>query len=1294
MTFSKIFAFFACASMTLMAFPLEWNPNFRTDTPYEVDIDRAKLSALVEINPKADFAVTATVDGKSQELPVLVLKGKNENSVSLRFSVPAGTTALECIPLERSKEPVDAPENLFADALTAAAPGVWKHQEETVSEYTPEGLLVSMKNDWGKQISTYTIPIPREATGRHVRFELGYTSLSKRVSSLRFEIRQLDAEGTVLLNSVVDPRWLSYMAPSNREIQFHEVGYIRPDTAQLSFTMFQETNEIRYGNDGKPIQDRKDYKGSVLLSHLALRPAEILPFPKYNDSFFDDGVSEQAGDCALSLRNGNVFGYVTRPQATWAEGHQITDARETFFPDADGTIEAWFKPEWDATPAGKKTLFQTFNYKVSQNRGQLHALFYDTTTQELSFYLKDKNNKEWKGAVNVSLPDRQWSHLALQWSKTSGVQLFHNGHAIIDEPDFLYDGIDISKDSPTPNAITAVAFAIGNTVYALRDPPQKGESSGHYSGLVDALRVSAGARYTGDFVPEKRFAMDDATRALFHFDRDFDGFCSSGSIIVPSSINSRRGIVAHELQHDGQEYQWTPNEIVPENNPRNVLTTLNYPFIPTPKDFSVTRMEKEITYDAVKPDDVIEIDFDESARQMGIVITNTSDSVPLMNPIVINEGELDSRSFQGLANALQKNTTTDRERVEKVFQFVLGASDYFMNHTAEFPMGSDVPKNVEHDALIMLNGYCGFECGPLNNMTANIFTTAVNCPASQNGGYGHSFEGVYYDGKTHVYDLSAQQFFPSFDNTTAASLAEVDRETGIIGRIGGFDADPFARLTTRLYWTELPIYQPKIGFTLNPCESIWIKRFNEGYVNDLQCSPIIEKEKHWAKKYPVKDQTGANPDQNGIYQVSRFFPDYANASLIFDGKPSTKNPAFSRILPNSFCYDVRICYPIAAAQYQAIDIDGKAIPLEISTNYGKTFRPLGNANEILTYPVRARMQYLIRVKAPINKVQHFKAETIFQMNPRILTGRLKPGENKLTFLADGGESASVKFKYSVDSDPCVIEGGVYAGSIPGFERQLVVMEPNTVNNLTISVPENTAVTAEIESVIPEKTAMPVEVKILDGKLVITSNSVKQPAFATIALKLNGKNGISKRNITVFVAEGARLVTAANAEPVKDADFVKANDNDTVQNCIRLNKFNSECVFRFPMLPQGQYSIWMLDRFVSQGLNAEIKMRMPEGVKDVSVGHAFNLSCDFKRSVFGQPGKRSRFKWDYLYDTRDWPFLLTCADLPACDSLSFYNASSWTKPTEIAAILILPDPSEETIRNMIQILCSINRATWK
>ena len=87
-----------------------------------------------------------------------------------------------------------------------------------------------------------------------------------------------------------------------------------------------------------------------------------------------------------------------------------------------------------------------------------------------------------------------------------------------------------------------------------------------------------------------------------------------------------------------------------------------------------------------------------------------------------------------------------------------------------------MPRSVEYEALIMLNSYCGFECGPLNNLAANMFACSGQCPASQTGGYGHSFEEVFYDGKNHIYDLSAQKFFPAMDNETAAYLAEDDNE--------------------------------------------------------------------------------------------------------------------------------------------------------------------------------------------------------------------------------------------------------------------------------------------------------------------------------------------------------------------------------------------------------------------------------------------------------------------------------------------------------------------------------------
>ena len=63
--------------------PLQWNPTYRTDVPYEVELSPKKLGL-------SSFVVHA--DGNPLETAVFV--GKAKDTVDLRFTVPAGTKKL------------------------------------------------------------------------------------------------------------------------------------------------------------------------------------------------------------------------------------------------------------------------------------------------------------------------------------------------------------------------------------------------------------------------------------------------------------------------------------------------------------------------------------------------------------------------------------------------------------------------------------------------------------------------------------------------------------------------------------------------------------------------------------------------------------------------------------------------------------------------------------------------------------------------------------------------------------------------------------------------------------------------------------------------------------------------------------------------------------------------------------------------------------------------------------------------------------------------------------------------
>ena len=113
------------------SFPLEWNETYRTDVPYEVELNPAKLGAKA-------FAVKA--DG--QPLKVETFTGKMPGTVALRFTVPAGTRALSCETRPGAPKLCDSSkiENLFAGALDAANLGRWELGDGVKAEAIPGGI--------------------------------------------------------------------------------------------------------------------------------------------------------------------------------------------------------------------------------------------------------------------------------------------------------------------------------------------------------------------------------------------------------------------------------------------------------------------------------------------------------------------------------------------------------------------------------------------------------------------------------------------------------------------------------------------------------------------------------------------------------------------------------------------------------------------------------------------------------------------------------------------------------------------------------------------------------------------------------------------------------------------------------------------------------------------------------------------------------------------------------------------------------------------------------------------------
>ena len=1291
----------ACLPAVAAVMPLEWNVNYPVDTPYEVELSPLKLEKLAGIDVKCGYAVMA--DGR--ELPTTCFAGKAPGTIDLRFTVPSGTKSLTCEPRGDVRLADSSRiDNVFAGALDAVNLCRWHLDEGLQASPAGDGILFRDTCFGKERDASYTVDLPSELAGRTCKVEFDVTSKSKMVWGGDIRIEQLDAAGRVLPDSVSDPRWTSQMRPPEKFTSYREDGIFHPKARKLRLVIGLRSKDVDVDSYGMPLKDKSWLLAKLLVTRIAVRPAVQLPFPKYDDRHFTAGVSGEAGDTALVLGGAlsGGFWYQTRSQGGWAEARQIRDERECYFPNGAGTIEAWFKADWASCKGDAITLFQAnHGYSPAERRdgkGDIVALTWNRTTSRMRLTMKDRTYGSFAfDAEETHLPANAWFHLAVAWEPGNVAKVFVDGKQVLEGGLADFKPFDISdRTVKVPNDRGAMELFVGCDWAGTRGNVLMGTSTEYplVEGAVDQLRISTGCRYRDEFIPSRKLDLDGDTRAKFDFDRSFDGRSSGGQGRILGSYRTMADRIDHQLVLGGRKVQYYPAELLPENDPDEVLNINNYRLLPKPAEYTAARREVKRSF-RLRTGEKVDYTVPSGAYPDFVEVANIGKTT-LEFPLAINRGELDVRSFGDCADCLNLEGASDRDRVNRLFQMVISASDYFMNHNATFDYGSDDPRSVCYDAMVVLNSYCGFECGPLNNMTANMFVTVAGCPAVQTGGYGHSFEEVFYDGKNHIYDLAAQKFFPSMDNESAAYLREVGDQPGIHNRVA-YSPDHFMRKSTRGHAVQNPDYREKLGVTLRPGEAFRVWRGNNGEQNNLQCKaakrgPFVWDQPGYTRTFAPRyeEQTHANAAKSPIRRIDRFFPDVSSGFISFEGRPEG-NPAFVNVDGSSFCYDVKVGYPITWASYAAVRKDGVPAELEISTDF-KTFRrlPGPDADGVtrLDYQVRARHGYWIRVKAPIGDIVRFEAITEVMVNRRTFPGHAMPGRHELMLKAESDGIAKVTVQWRENVKEIKVSGGAFSGTIPGYERQTFVLEPS--RGLTLAV-DGAGPTARA---VPTKG---LEASLAEGVLKIASKETK-PFIGAVTIV----DGDASRELTVVVCEGARLALAAEGE-VKGGARILAADADRVQSAVMLKTDKKDrVVFRFDKIPAGKYLIFSLSRFEGgltkgEGGKKCYMVRLPGGGKDdfVLTGAASNGNCDFLKAPYGTRGGRGNWKWDY-------PFVLETPGSawsgwevepePFAETSTLEYVMNRTKEAgvELAACCIIPDSVDQDFRGMLKkLLCGLN-----
>ena len=1257
--------------------PLEWNVRRPLDAPYEIEIDTCRLielgvtakpSAGCDTSPATAFAIEATVGGQAVRVPVAGLKGHSARHVRLRFLPPAGTTALALLADGAEKfELADSVgcDNLLAGMLDAANVGRWKVDDKVVATVSRvrDGILL----DGGKRNDNVfqpggvecVMPLPEGVAGLPVAFEMDVRSLAKETWANDIRIRQLDAHGNELPESVVDPRWISHMRPPEKTCRFRERGRLHPAARALKFRFGLRWNNPGVGADGLPA-DVARFRPKLLISHVAMRVARELPFPALDDRNFSAGVSGEPGDAALNIGTNGVFFHQTRSQASWAEAVELRRESDCFFPFRAGTIEAWFKPRFEEL-RHPYTLFCAAHAngrtetgpRWPVSRGELIQLTYHPGTRALAVRLKDRADRDFAAEGLADIADGEWTHVALTFAPGGEARVFLNGRQALTCSLAGFVPYD-PEHAKFPNTDGPVELYVGSSYRTIPDArgPRANQPTPALAGVLDVLRVSTGVRYTADFAPARAFACDADTRALFNFDRSFDGVSGGGIGVVPGSFWCSRPRAVRTIVANGKTCPYFPEEVVAANDPRKVFRNLNYPIVPAAADFARAYAKRSFSAE-VRPGDALQIEAPKGVVTDAIEIRNTG-AAPLAYPVLLNAGDIDARSFADIAATLARPGLDDRARANRIFDFMLKSSDYFMHHVPTYSPGSDMPRSVEYEALMMLNGYCGFECGPLNNLTANVFANAGHIPAVRTGGYGHEFEEVFFDAQNHIYDLSARKFFPAYDNVTAAGLREVDDEPGIISRYGGRPA-AFARRSNRFHIVQAPGFQAKVGPTLNPGERFIASFANDGHVNDLQFNPMFTgcrrtiDRKLKPYKWDCTAETHSTPRKGDeLCRVERYFPDYGNAFVVFDGRPAKDNPAFVQVADDSFAYSVKSAYPIVWCDYRATRADGTSAAIELSTDFGKTWRPLAAPAD---RPVMGRVAYLVRIKAPIADIANFRAVTETQFNPRVFPGRLREGANALAFKAVAGETARVTVRYRTPAKDISVAGAAMSGAIVGFEKRLLAFDP--------AAPATFAVKG-LGAAATVRTHGPVAARLAHGRLELSAVAdASYPAFAAVTLV----EGEAEQEFKVLAAPSVRFALA--------------------ERPFFLKKAEDQARFAFAALPAGKYVILQLERYAAVKPNTwshNLLVTVPGHKAPQPAGSIWNPGIDFYACIMGTPGPgaRGNWKWDFPNEPESqYPYtLLREWELPqGTDALTY---SIWGKNVpeggvEVAACLVLPAP---------------------
>ena len=1284
---------------------LDWNKSLlKSDRCINLKIDADKLSRLTDCS-SAGSGYTAVVSDRPSGFVRLPLF-QNENGIF--FTPPEDSTALWFyFGAEKQDNTFSLPPNdLFSGILSPEGwriggrnEKVYLHPEIIFPEDPSQGKIFTSNNKKAVVFSGSDVKkrhfinffkdvkIPAGSAGA-CQFAIGFTSLSKMAWGMGVRLHQLDKKGRVLTTGVVDPRWLNPLTVPGKYTRISLPGRIHPEADKVRIHIALSSVPQKYDVYGRKLAtDSSDALPVLEVDYLSLTKGLEMPLVPYRKDLFSD-YKDNSGNHALNFDGGTSPFFSTSGQSVWAEAHVLRSQKSYSWPLADGTVEFKLNPVW-SNPEQTITLIDAYEH----TQHYMFRVNYQKSSKTLTLIIREfakrglfrweaedrsRIGKRHQWQVKADIPEKQWSDLAFCWGK-AGVRIFHNGKKIFEDTSYHHRGAALTLQNH-PDKIVPYAIALGTEVRRVRGIAPRIQPI--FKGMMDELRISSKMRYKKDYVPSGRMTLDSSTLALFDFDRNLNGIRADGEKFIDGCLMTGKGarssrITVEEKNGKSQEMIWYPETLSEKSDPRKFLDKLNYKDIPQAADFRMARREHSKSF-SLKSGEKKELIITGRPYMESVEIACPADAVkPLCAPFLLNDGDIDPRSYGDLRDSLKfTENASDAYKVQTLFNMLLRSSDYFFSNQVSIS-ADGVSRAVMYEPMTLLNSYCGFECGPLNNMAINLFANVADCPSAPADGYYHAFEQVLIDGKWSLYDLSAQTCFPSRNKRTQASLAEIEKDPALMYQFHtspttGASSNHFIRQWRRSYHVHLAQFPRRMDFVLNPGESFCYYWFNGGGSNVLVTDRMKENAAgDW------KNVTGEQQTIGTTGRLLRSFPDNSTGVFSFNGRPVRSNPAFFNFTENSFCYQLNTPYPIVGGMYSAFSLDGKPVALEYSRNNGRDFIPL--EKESLTEEIMARTRIIIRINSVPEKISNFAARTFVQLNPRLLGGGLRAGKNTLRLKADNDTSANISVKFRTDVSQIRVDGIFTSGTKKGAELKLAALEAGAVLTLPVSgVSSDAKVTA----------TSGLTATLKKGKLEITSVPEKH---------LIGEVKITDREcvyeIAVISAPGCRMLTADMAK-VSGKSKVFRTDEKYAMPVVKFDRSGDTANFDFAAVPAGKYLVFTLFRQPQGDRGAEgcydVLAMTGVGNKPVIAGYVRNGTADFYKASYGT--EESRIKWDYPLGKGAYPYQpQRIFEFSERSNLTFRVLYSGLI---FGGALLLKSGNEEFNYRLRQLLTGINCNFWK